>query len=128
MSAPAEEGGSAGSEAPVAALPQEDPILAALRELTQSVTKLLDRVGELEDAVAENAEEIGKVREVLRDLRKAVVKKKDLAGLKQLKKLKKLEHLEAFLDRIEIVDEAEEPNGRDERGSSRKESGEHGSP
>ncbi|MCK6544606.1 hypothetical protein L6R52_01955 [Myxococcota bacterium] len=63
-----------------------------VQEVLRAVSALTQRIAELEDAVAEAAEEIGKVRKAVSDL------KHSAASKKQVKKLKKV------LDQLEVIE------------------------
>jgi hypothetical protein len=60
--------------------------------IVRAIGVLAERIGDLEDAVAEAVEEIGKLRKTMGDLRGSVATKK------QVKKLKKV------LDQLEVIE------------------------
>lgn len=79
---------------------EDGDLTLAIRVLSGLVTDLLDRVSELEDAVAENNEHVDRMRKDMADLRKMVARRS------QLKKLEKLnKNVKTLLARIEVVDE-----------------------
>ena len=94
------------SSAPVADPAGADGQTTAIRELSGLVAKLLDRMSEVEDAVAESSEEIGAMRKELGVLSKSAVKKKHLRAFDRVSK-----KINALLDRIEVIEDNDEAPG-----------------
>lgn len=89
------QGGSeaAGGLAPAAGSGSGTPEPATdLRPVLNVLEKLAERLGDLEDAVAEAVEELEKTRRAISDLKKSAATKK------QVKKLKKA------LDQLEVIE------------------------
>jgi hypothetical protein len=80
------------TEADPASPAPAQPAVADNQAIVRALGVLADRIGDLEDAVAEAVEELGKVRKTVSNL------KDEVATKKQVKKLKKI------LDQLEVIE------------------------